>query len=270
MSGGELIGRDELERIIRRAAELQAGERDIGEGLTRTELMALGRDVGIPARYLNQALLEEQTRTPIAAARGPGAWLAGPRHLASTRVVPGDRATVEGALERWMDDAESLRVRRRYAEMITWEPKSGAVASIQRALGSGRYALARAAEIGAQIAQLEPGFCHVRLTADVANQRRSRLGGAAVLLGLGLVTSGALAAAGFVGALAVLPVVGLGIGAVAAARVQHRHNERTQLALEQVLDRLERGEIRPEHALPGPRPSAFVRIADEIRKVLEV
>jgi hypothetical protein len=47
----------------------------------------------------------------------------------------------------------------------------------------------------------------------------------------------------------------------------HRgENERVQVALEQVLDRLERGEIRPEHALPGPRASAFVRIADEIRK----
>ncbi|MGH7646143.1 MAG: hypothetical protein ACREMR_11225, partial [Gemmatimonadales bacterium] len=113
-AGGSLIGRDELERIIRRAAELQAGERDIGEGLTRAELMALGQDVGIPGRYLNQALLEEQTRTPVGRARGPLAWLAGPHHLASARVVPGERATVERALERWMDESESLRVRRRY------------------------------------------------------------------------------------------------------------------------------------------------------------
>lgn len=270
MSGSELIGRDELERIIRRAAELQAGEHDIGEGLTRAELLALGQDVGIPARYLNQALLEEQTRAPIPRARGLLAWLAGAPQLASARVVPGDRGAVERALERWMDESESLRVRRRYAELITWEPKVGALASIQRALGSGRYALARAAEIGAQIAQLEPGFCHVRLTADVANQRRGHLGGAATLFGTGIVASAILAATGFVGAFAALPAVVLGVAAVFAARAQHRNNERTQLALEQILDRLERGEIRPEHALPGPRPSTFVRIADEIRKVLEV
>ncbi|MGH7676313.1 MAG: hypothetical protein ACREMV_13665 [Gemmatimonadales bacterium] len=269
-AGGSLIGRDELERIIRRAAELQAGERDIGEGLTRAELLSLGQDVGIPARYLNQALLEEQTRAPVARARGPLSWLAGAAQLTSARVVPGERATVERALERWMDESELLRVRRRYAELITWEPKSGALASIQRALGSGRYALARAAEIGAQTAQLEPGFCHVRLTADVANQRRSRLGGAAALLGLGGLTTAILAATGFVGAFAALPVAVLGIAAVAVARGQHRHNQRTLLGLEQVLDRLERGEIRAEHAMPGPRPSTFVRIADEIRRVLEV
>jgi hypothetical protein len=49
---GELISREALERIIQRAAELQAGERDIGEGLTKDEVLALGKDVGIPNRYL--------------------------------------------------------------------------------------------------------------------------------------------------------------------------------------------------------------------------
>ena len=51
---GELISREALERIIQRAAELQAAERDIGEGLTKDELLTLGQDVGIPTRYLQQ------------------------------------------------------------------------------------------------------------------------------------------------------------------------------------------------------------------------
>ncbi len=48
-------------------------------------------------------------------------------------------------------------------------------------------------------------------------------------------------------------------------------NERLQLALEQVLDRLERGEMRGSSspgALPGV-PQTFVRIADEVRKAFE-
>ena len=56
--GKDLISREALERIIQRAAELQAGERDIGDGLTKDEVLALGKDVGIPNRYLQQALLE--------------------------------------------------------------------------------------------------------------------------------------------------------------------------------------------------------------------
>ena len=37
---GELISREALDRIIQRAAELQTGERDIGDGLTEEELLA--------------------------------------------------------------------------------------------------------------------------------------------------------------------------------------------------------------------------------------
>src|SRR2546425_10765876 len=74
---GELISREALERIIQRAAELQAAEHDIGEGLTKAELLALGQDVGIPERYLHQALLEEQTRAVVEQRRGALARAAG-------------------------------------------------------------------------------------------------------------------------------------------------------------------------------------------------
>src|SRR3989304_4807814 len=76
---GPRIDRGALERIVRRAAELQAGERDIGEGLTEQELYALGTDVGIGDRYLRQALLEERTRAVTETERGLLIWLAGPR-----------------------------------------------------------------------------------------------------------------------------------------------------------------------------------------------
>ena len=52
------IDRAALERIIQRAAELQTAEREIGEGLSTEQVLELGREVGIPGRYLQQALLE--------------------------------------------------------------------------------------------------------------------------------------------------------------------------------------------------------------------
>ncbi len=268
----ELISREALERIMQRAAELQAAERDIGEGLTRDELLALGQDVGIPARYLQQALLEEQTRTVLANRGGALAWLVGPERLSAERVVPGDPATVERGLGAWMEQEELLQVKRRFADRTTWEPKVGAFASIQRALGArGRtFALARAAEVAGQVTQLESGFCHVRLLADVRNLRRMRLGVAATLLGMGAASTGAFLALTVLAPFAYLPVAVLGVGALATLRSHRIQYEKIQLGLEQVLDRLERGEIKPQHALPGQKGGTLVRIADEIRKAFEI
>src|SRR5256886_10053596 len=182
---GELIRREALERIIQRAAELQAGEQDIGEGLTEPELLALGQDVGIPSRYLRQALLEEQTRPPAEARAGVLAWLVGPARLSAQRVVAGEPAVIDRALGTWMQQEELLQVKRRYADHTTWEPKVGAFASIQRALGAGgrRVALARAAEEAGRGASRRSGFCRVPLGADVGHGRRGRVDRAAQVLG---------------------------------------------------------------------------------------
>lgn len=272
---GELISREALDRIIKRAAELQAHERDIGEGLTKDELLALGKDVGIPTRYLQHALLEEQTRSFDEAPRGLAVWLAGPAGLASERVVPGDRATVERALARWLEEGESLQVKRRFPERTTWEARRGAFVSIQRALSTGgrRYALTRAVEVTSVVSQLEPGFCHVRLTADVRNIRAGHVGGFAAMAAVGSVgTAGMLLSglvAGALAPLAVLPIAAFTLGGLAIARSFRKHAEPVAIALAQVLDRLEHGELKAEPQLSSGRPSTFLRIADEIKKTFE-
>lgn len=268
---GELISREALERIIQRAAELQAGERDIGEGLTKDEVVALGKEVGIPARYLQRALLEEETRAVTEGGRGPLAWLAGPAALTAARVVPGDRQGVERTLVATLAGGELLQVKRQFADATTWEAKAGAFASLQRALGAGgkAFALARAAEIAVTVAPLEPGFSHVRLRADIRNLRRQRLGVAGGLLVFGAALS---ALAPVLGALAPWVLLPAGIAALTAAAYARGHrqdNERVHVALEQVLDRLERGEARSEPRIAGPAAGTFGRLADELRKALD-
>ena len=220
---GELIRREALERIIQRAAELQAGERDIGEGLTEADVLALGNDVGIPARYLRQALLEERTRSLVQERGGVPGWLLGPGRLSAQRVVSGEPAAVERALDSWMQQEELLQVKRRYPDHTTWEPKVGAFASIQRALGSGgrRFALARASEVAGQVTPLESGFCHVQLFADMRNIRRQRLGIAATLLGMGAAATAAFLAIGVLAPFAYVPLLAYRPAEVAALR-SHR------------------------------------------------
>lgn len=268
---GDLISRAALERIIQRAAELQAGEHDIGEGLTRDEVVALGKDVGIPPRYLQQALLEEETRTVIEAGRGPVAWLAGPPALTAARVVPGDRAAVERALGTALERDELLQVKRRFPDQTTWEPKAGAFASLQRALGAGgkTFALTRATEIAGAVAPLEPGFCHVRLRADVSHQRRQRLVGVATVVAAGLIVAVVAPVLGLVAPMALVPIAAATVAAGVYARGHVRSNERVHVSLEQVLDRLERGDVRPETRAIGPGASPFSRLAEELKRTLD-
>jgi hypothetical protein len=265
---GKRLDRAALERIMLRAAQLQAGERDLDEGLTEEEVVRLGGDVGIPAHYLRQAIVEEQTRALVPAERSLPAWLAGPRYVAAERTVPGDPAAVDQALQYWMTTGELLRVKRRFSsEATSWEPQRGTIASLRRSLGLGGrdYVLAKTVEVVAQLTSVSASRTHVRLLADVGNTRRGHLGGAGVLAGAGasLTTIGLIL--GFAVPVAVLPVpVGL-LAALLVAR--SRRVERFRVALEQVLDRLEQGKIKPPP--PGvDRGAPLTWIAKEIRKQL--
>jgi len=263
----ELITREALERIVQRAAELQAHEKDVGDGLTRGEVLALGKDVGIPARYLEQALIEEETRSGLEPEPGVLAWLVGPAMLRAARVVPGDRASAESAIAAWLEQDELLQVKRRYPDQTTWEPKAGAFATLQRAFKAGgkTFALARAAEVAGSVVPLESGSCHVQVRADVSNLRRQRLAGVAALLGVGALATALAPVLGALFPWMFVPIIVMGVAGVAYGRSHRRDIERVHVGLEQLLDRLERGEKRPDARLGGPGASALGRIADELR-----
>jgi hypothetical protein len=266
------IDRPALERIIQRAAELQAGEREIGEGLTESELMRLGEDVGIPTPYLRQALLEERTRVSVPAQHGLTRWLAGPKLVTAQRTVVGEAQALEAALARWMNDGELLRVKRRYPQQTSWEAQKGTIVSLKRSFGIGgrQYALAGAREIVGQVVDVGEGRCHVRLVADLTNSFGERVWGAGLLTAAGAVTSVVLGTLGFATAFAALPIVAAVPAAGLIARGRHKDVERVQVALEQVLDRLEHGVMRGEPALQAGRPSTFGRVVDEIKRNLEI
>src|SRR5690348_5478668 len=106
------IDRAALDRIIRRAAELQTGDRDIADQLTPEEVLALGREVGIPNRYLRQAMLEEQARLPDQEQSALWDRLAGPALVGTYRVIRGDAGAIERSLIRYMEQHELLALQR--------------------------------------------------------------------------------------------------------------------------------------------------------------
>ena len=126
--------------------------------------------------------------------------------------------------------------------------------------------------VAGQVTQLEPGFCHVLLSADVRNLRRARIGGAVALAGLGAAGSVVAATIGVLAPFLALPAVGFGALALVALVAGRRHaaGERSRWRWSRCSTGWSGARFAPSTPLPGPRASAFVRIAEEIRKQFQI
>jgi hypothetical protein len=268
------IDRAALERIIQRAAELQTAEREIGDTLTSDELLVLGREVGIPVRYLQQALLEERTRVGALSPTGLIERVAGPGQVTAQRVVPAEPEAIERLLIRWMETNELLCVQRSQPGRITWEPIGGFQAAFRRSTavfstGARSFMLSRASTVSVAILPLEAGYSHVTLAADARGTRNGYLGSSAALVTSGAAGTAVMVALGAVLPLALLPLpVALGLG-YSMVRRYGPAVERLQLGLERALDFLEQGAGKPQHRLSERSAGILGVLADEVRKALK-
>ena len=244
------LSREALERILRRAAELQAGAADPLEEMTEEQLIALGGEVGITPQHLRQAIAEERTRPVLQEeASFAGRWV-GPRSVTARRVLRGSREQLLARLDDWMRREECLQVKRRYVDRILWEPRRDFLGNVKRGfnLGGRAYNLTRANDVGGTVVPLDAGSALVQLDADLGPTRSKRIAGGTTVAGTGLLGGAALGGLGLtfsvIGgpliALAALPVVA-GFGAIGFGimRGYRAAAERVQLSLEQALDAIE-------------------------------
>ena len=250
------LDRGALERVLARAAELQSGAGDVPEEFTEEQLLDLGREVGLSAQHLRQAMAEERTRSIVPAEEhGVAAALFGPGRAQAARLVAGKPADVLASIDAWMQERELLVVKRHMAERITWERRRDIFVGIKRALrvGGRDYALSQADEVSATVIAVDDARVHVGLDADFLPHRRRAAGQVAGTAVLGAATGGALAMMGVFAAVAAAPVLLLPAAAVIGERSWRRHMvARSQLALEQILDRLEHDEM------PRRRPDSLL------------
>lgn len=255
------LERHAVERVLARAAELQAASGEPPEELTETQVVELAREVGLSPANIRQAIAEERTRVAVPTAPGQLGGVYGPMMVTSSRTVRGRPGDLLASIDRWMQREECLQVRRRFEERMTWEPRRDLVGSIRRGfnLGGRGYALSRADSVGATVVSVDEGRALVRLDAELAATRRRAIGASgasaglgvasgAAIVGVAVATGGAALIAGAIGAAT------LGIGALAGygfSRAQRGLATRVQLALDQLLDRL-------EHGLPDDRPVSIL------------
>jgi hypothetical protein len=240
------LGRAALDRVLARAAELQNSTGDPAEEFSEAQLLELGQEVGIAPENLRQALAEERTRAILATSAGGSLGWFGSAVVTATRTVPGSQAAVLAGLNGWMQREESLRVKRQLGDRFTWEPRTDLIGRIRQAIGSpGRpFALTVASEVAATVLTVDEQQVIVTLEADLSARRKRLVGEAGIGLVAGGFATAACVAMGVAAAVAFAPVVAVpAIAGVAAHSWLKQHASRAQLALEQVLDHAERGEL---------------------------
>ncbi len=253
---GRRLDRAALDRVLARAAEIQLAGAigDTAESISEDQIIEIGKEVGLSPGVLRQALAEERTRVQLMEESGLVAKVAGPSYASASRTVAGDPARVLALVDSWMQDKECLQVQRRFGERVVWEPQRGLWSGIKRSVNvAGRgYDLVRAASVAGTVSEVAPGRTHIRIDADLSQTRKARVRNAAILGGVGVVGAGIAALLGvaitaapiFIVAGALVPLLGFGSAAYATAESHRSVAQRVQLAIEQVLDRIEHGELQ--------------------------
>ena len=269
--GSELtpkFDQEALQRILQRAAELQANERDVTGSLDGSEVLALGRDVGIPEHYLRQAMLEVGQ---VREAPEPQGWLdemMGAASVQADRVVRGDAHAIEAALVNYLETEEVFGVIRRTEGQVMLEPVGGWQAAVRRATGSKRFMLQKAQQVSATIVPLEAGLCQVVLRASLRDVRRGYIGGAAALVSVGIAATVVLGALNAFWPVLLMPLPGAFGFSWGIGKSYRTVTERAQLGLECALDHVERGSVRASHQLPGRGTGLIDTVMSEIETLI--
>ena len=259
------LDRAALDRVLARAAELQSSSIEGTEGsLTEAEILDLGKEAGMSPEHLRQAIAEERTRSSAPDDTGFAASFIGPATVRATRVVPGTPRELLQAIDSWMLQQECLKVKRRVAERIVWEPRDDLAGKLQRGLklGSGEYALSRAAEVSATATAVDASRTLIALDAGMSAYRGMLGRTSGVVGGMGAGASVVGAVLGIMLPVALIPVVlAAPIAVIASRGAQAKAVDRGQLALEQLLDHLERG----DHRKPGGLLAAVTAAANALQ-----
>ncbi len=246
---------EQLDLVIRRATDLQFKESaDVGDSLTTADVLEIGAEVGLGEGYLRQALGEMRAASHLPAGRedhGLAYKIAGSGIISASRVVSGDVPEIEDSLGRYFREKEHLLPVRNKAGWSVWESNAGIVSQMVRALdmkGHG-YKLAKARNVEVSLESLEPGWTLVSLVVDARNARTERISG--WLLGAaatGVIGGGSIVLALGTGALPILGATAflggdLWLGRVLARKTMTSYRKQLELAVDGILDRLERGEL---------------------------
>lgn len=235
----------QLEAVIRRALELQAGPSAGGtDGVPAADIVRIGQELGLEPAAVRRAMAEVQGRPPEE--RGALDGLVGVATVRASRVVQRAASDVGPQLDRHLRDAELMVAQRRYAGRTRYVQDASIAAGLARftrGLSRSTQPL-KLKQLDAAVSPLDPGSCLVELSVDLATARGGLLAG--------VFGSSSVLAAGWAGTVWATPIADplmlVGVPVVAGAWVGMRAIFRTisrssEEKLELLLDKLEHDEL---------------------------
>jgi len=237
----------ELEAVIRRAVELQAGtSARTEEGIAQAEVLRIGQELGLEPGAMRRAIAEVRSRAP--AERSLLGITMGSRVVRCARTLRRPAALTGMRLEQYLLEREYMVVQRRFPERTRYVKDASLAAGLAR-LARGFSRANRPLDLkqlDVAVAALDENTCLVELSVDMGSQRAGVVTGA--------VAGGGAIAAGLAAAVWVTPVADpfmlLGIPVLASAwygmKAAYRGIQRSTLEkLESFLDRLEHNDLGP-------------------------
>lgn len=236
----------ELEAVIRRAVEIQAGASGTpDEGISEAEVVRIGQELGLDAVTVRRAITDVRGRPPEE--RGVLARAIGPGGIRAARTIRRPAAAVGLLLEEYLVKCEYMVVQRRFPDRTRYLRGTGVGAALGR--GMRKFGASHASmdlpQLDVAVGALDEGSCLVELSMDTGATRAGLAAGAAAIGGGGAVAiTATVLATPLIDPLALLSLPTL-LGSWWATRgiygmVQHSAQDK----LESFLDRLEHNELK--------------------------
>jgi hypothetical protein len=239
------ITNDELQAVIRRAVELQAGHTAaVGEGVSDADVVRIGQELGLDPASMRLAMAEVRGRATVES--GALVTIVGERVVRASRVVKRPAGVISAQLERYLRESEFMIAQRRFPSSTRYVRDSSIAA------GLGRFARGflrphrpiNVQQLDVSVASIDDASCLVSLSVDLATMRGGLLAG---VLGGGTVASAGWAVTVWATGIAA-PLMLIGIPVVAGSWVGMRAiynaiRNSLQDRLESLLDRAEHNEL---------------------------
>ena len=131
------LNMDSVERVLRRAIELQFDD-DLGpDTLSPDNIERIAQEIGINPAHVRRALFEEATASEQVEMTPLDRFLA-PVRMKERTMVEGNLAEVTNTIDTWLEKHEGLQKRRIQGHGIVWEKDTSPVASIRMGFGVGK------------------------------------------------------------------------------------------------------------------------------------